>query len=255
MVETLALKDKLSDQPPVVAEWLTRFTQTINQEFGPSVESVILFGSAAEGRLRATSDVNLLVVLKNFDITKASGFHQDFLAVNAAIKLHVMFLLRSELSRAAEVFSEKFGDIIHRHRVLSGVDVISELAIPRETRLARLRQVLLNLTLRLRERVLLSGMKPDLLALILAGVSGPIRGIAAGLAELEGRSFAHPKEALADWVERHARQADFRHLLALFSLVREDGGFSKDAPLSPQESVVQLFSLLAAMSVDLDKVR
>ena len=255
MVETLALKDKLSDQPPTVAGWLTRFTQSVVRELESHVEAVILFGSAAEGRLRATSDVNLLVVLKDFDIKKTSRLQQDFFSVNAAINLHVMFLLRSELPLAAEAFSEKFGDIIYRRRVLYGADPLVGLTISRAARLARLKQVLLNLTLRLRERVLLSGMKPDRLALILAEVAGPIRGIAAGMAELEGRSFAHPKEALADWVARHAPQANFQQLLTLFSVVRENGDFSGDAPLLPQESVEQLFALLAAMSSGIEKVR
>ncbi len=34
--------------------------------FGDDLRSIVLFGSAAEGRLRATSDVNLMLVLRRF---------------------------------------------------------------------------------------------------------------------------------------------------------------------------------------------
>jgi hypothetical protein len=51
--------DLLRDLPPVVGAILEEFVAALDQAMGPQLESVILFGSAAEGRLRATSDVNL----------------------------------------------------------------------------------------------------------------------------------------------------------------------------------------------------
>ena len=54
--------DLLTDLPAAVATILQEFVAAVAQSMGPQLESVILFGSAAEGRLRVTSDVNLLVV-------------------------------------------------------------------------------------------------------------------------------------------------------------------------------------------------
>jgi hypothetical protein len=49
--------DLAKDLPPPVATILQEFVATLAATM--TLESVILFGSAAEGRLRSTSDVNL----------------------------------------------------------------------------------------------------------------------------------------------------------------------------------------------------
>jgi len=71
--------------------------------------------------MRASSDVNLLIVLRRFDPERidraASAVLQD---AAAAVELHPMFLLESELPLAAESFSVKFDDIAHRHVGLYG---------------------------------------------------------------------------------------------------------------------------------------
>ncbi len=58
----------LEDLPRPVAEVLEEFVAALLEASGPQLDSVILFGSAAEGRLRPTSDVNLLVVATGFSL-------------------------------------------------------------------------------------------------------------------------------------------------------------------------------------------
>src|ERR1700677_4247992 len=136
--------------PSEVRAWLSQASQTLIESLGEELEALVLFGSAAEGLMRASSDVNLLVVLNRFDpeqIDRASAILQD---AAAAVELHPMFLLASELPLAGESFSVKFDDIAHRHIVLYGKDPFEGLTIPRGLIVKRLQQVLFNLTLRLR---------------------------------------------------------------------------------------------------------
>ena len=53
--------------PENVQRVLDGFVQAAQTAFGSDLVSVVLYGSAAEGRMRATSDVNLIVVLRRFD--------------------------------------------------------------------------------------------------------------------------------------------------------------------------------------------
>ena len=50
---------------------LDAFLQAVKESFGKDLLSVVLCGSAAEGKLRATSDVNLVLVLSSFEQSKA----------------------------------------------------------------------------------------------------------------------------------------------------------------------------------------
>ena len=46
--------------------------------FGDDLRSIVLYGSAAEGRLRATSDINVMFVLGRFDEERANQFREPF---------------------------------------------------------------------------------------------------------------------------------------------------------------------------------
>jgi len=62
-----------------------------------------------------------------------------------------------------------------------------------------LKQVLLNLTLRLREAYVQYGSTPERISRLIADSAGPIRTCAATLPELEGKAAISPKEALVDF--------------------------------------------------------
>jgi len=53
--------------PAEVRTWLSEAANALVGAYADDLEALILFGSAAEGRMRASSDVNLLIVLKRFD--------------------------------------------------------------------------------------------------------------------------------------------------------------------------------------------
>lgn len=188
------------DLPPNVVRVLKDFCAAAQDAFGAELRAVILYGSAAEARLRPTSDVNLLLVVARFEPTKAARLREPLRVGEAAVKLKVMFLLEAEIAAAAEAFAVKFADIRQRRRVLYGTDLFVGLAIPRAAELARLKQALLNLTLRLREAFVVRGLREEQLAAAIAEAAGPLRACAAALLDLEGMPAASPKAAFAQVV-------------------------------------------------------
>jgi predicted nucleotidyltransferase len=191
-----SLEASTRDLPATAARVLTDFVEKAREIVGAHLRSVVLYGSAAEGRLRPTSDLNLILVLDRFDVAAMDGLRETLRVGQAASRLAVMFLLATEVPAAMEAFAAKFADILRRRRVLFGEDPFAGLLIPRAAEIARLRQVLLNLVLRLRAAYVSDGDREEGLALAVADAAGPLRSCAATLLELQGRPGASGKQAL-----------------------------------------------------------
>ena len=206
--------------PDPVRDALERFVAGARSAFQDDLRSVIAFGSLAENRLRATSDVNLAVVLTRFEQTRADALREELHLAQAAIQLEVMFLLESEIEDAAAEFAQKFADIQRRHLVLYGSDPFTGLQIDRHALIRRVRQVLLNLTIRLREMYLERSLREEQAAVTVAEAAGPLRTSAAAILELEGTAASSPKEALERLLQTMERP-DLVALLPHLSEARE----------------------------------
>lgn len=176
---------------------LTSLVERARAALGPTLDAIILFGSAAEGRLRPTSDLNIIFVLTAFERERIDALKDAIRVAHAAVELSPMFLLRDELPAAANAFAAKFHDIVRRHRVLWGNDPFAGLTISKNRLAARLEQVLLNLQLRLRAAYVTRSLFEEQLVKVAADAAGPLRAAAATLLELEGGGTLPPKEALA----------------------------------------------------------
>lgn len=229
--------------PAAVQETLNVFVAAAKTAFGENLRAAVLYGSAAEGRLRATSDVNLLLVLRAFDQAQADAIREPFRVAHAAIQLETMFLLETEITLAADAFAVKFSDILARHRILHGSDPFAALVISRPAAIRRLNQVLVNLALRLRERYVLVSLREEQLARVVADVAGPLRACAATLLKLEGKGDLAPKAALATVVrEAGIPQAD--DMLAHISAAREQGELPPGVGTSLLFTVIRLAQLM-----------
>jgi predicted nucleotidyltransferase len=168
--------------PEAVRTTLNEFTAAAQEAFAEDLLSVVLFGSAAEGRLRATSDVNVVLVLRRVDPEKLEAIGEPYRFAHAAIRLSAMFILETEIGVAKDAFAVKFADIIARHEVIYGPDPFIGLTVSREAALHRLLQVLVNLQLRLRERYALSSAYDEQLARAAADdLCGPALQYCCGL--------------------------------------------------------------------------
>ncbi len=190
------MENALENVPENVKISLNDFVTTTKSVCGTNLISIVLFGSAAEGRMRATSDVNLILVLKAFDVSQINQLRETLRLYSASIKLGVMFLLESEIASASEAFAVKFNDILNRHIILAGTNPFEALKVSRAATIQRLKQVTVNLMLRLRERYALVSLREEQLVPIIADAAGPIRACAATILGLEGVASVSPKEAL-----------------------------------------------------------
>jgi predicted nucleotidyltransferase len=197
-----------SNLPAKVDSGLTEFIASARAAFGSDLRSVVLYGSGAEGKLRPTSDVNLIVVLSSFDQKKADQLREPLRLAQAAIQLRAMFLLESEIEAATQAFAVKFADILRRRLVLYGDDPFASFAISREHSIFRLQQTLLNLTLRMREAYIARGLREEQLVATIADSAGPLRSCASALLELEGTPAASAKDALEQISQREPDTAN-----------------------------------------------
>src|SRR5262245_42827086 len=103
--------------PDRIRQVLDGIIEAARRAFGDDLRSIGLYGSAAEGRLRATSDVNVMFVLGRFDEEKADRFREPFRFACAAADVQAMFVLDKEIDLASREFALKFADMQRRHVV------------------------------------------------------------------------------------------------------------------------------------------
>jgi|SoiMethySBSTD1v2_1073268.scaffolds.fasta_scaffold630723_2 hypothetical protein len=217
------------------------------EAFGADLIAVVLFGSAAEGRLRKTSDVNVIAVTCRFDPSAAAKLEELLRRGRAAVGLQVMFLEEGEIAAASNAFAHKFSDIAGRRKMLWGTDVFEGLRIDRAALVKRERQVLLNLSLRMRARFSESATHEDELAHSLTDAIGPLRASAGCLAQLESDGNPSGREALAAL----ARAAGLGSLPQMYSHLREGAHV---APGSVKQAFLETLDLIDHMQRKLDSL-
>ena len=149
-------------------------------------------------------------------------FRTDLRLYHSAIRAKVMFILRDELDEAASNFAVKFNDIKARHRVLFGQDITDKIEIPAESLQQGLRALLLDLSIRLRERYALMSLREEQLIPIIAESASPLRAAAFAWLELRGESQGiSPREALERIVEETGR-AEFISAVSALPSARQD---------------------------------
>jgi hypothetical protein len=235
----MAVIDQL---PDAVRNAIDAFVASAREAFVDDLVSVTLFGSASEGRLRPTSDVNVIIVLSRCDPARLAAIGDAYRMAHAAIRLSTMFILDTEIAGAAEAFAVKFSDIAARHVVLYGRDVFTGLAASRESALRRLQQVVLNLLLRLRERYALSSAFPEQLVEGAADAVGPLRACAAVLLSLASGASVPPREAL----QQVAADAASGEMLATITKAREEGQASASDPAATLLAAINLAAMVQA---------
>lgn len=233
----MATQAAVKDLPLPVAQALGDFVTASREAFGEGLRAVVLYGSAAEGRLRATSDVNVILVLSTFRREDVDRLRAALQAAHAAVRLAPMFLIESEIDPAADAFAAKFTDILRRRRILYGEDPFARLTVPRPAAVARLKQSLLNLALRLRAAYALRSLREEQLALVVADAAGPLRANAATLLDLGGVRAPSAREALRT-VAASFGEEDLRRAMDRLSEARETRA------LPPGEAAPTLFALI-----------
>ncbi len=221
----------IADLPADVRVALVDFVEAAHAALGFDLRAVVLFGPAAEARLRASSDVNLLLVAGALPADALAALGAPLRLGTLAVRLTAMVILESELAEATEAFAVKFADMHERHRVLYGTDPLESLTPSREAGRRRLQQILLNFALRTRERFMLAsgGAGEQALIRALAEAAAPLRSAGALLLALEGTLAAAPREALAT-LSRQDGAPGWEQVLVDLSAAREQGALPPGRP-------------------------
>ena len=141
----------------VQEEQINEFISRLRAASGENLQSVILYGSAADGEFHPEfSNVNLLCILRESSFATLAAM-APAVAWWARQKHHVpLMLTREELEHSTDVFSIELLDMQQRHRVLFGDDVLSGLRIPMHLHRAQLEYELREKLILLRERLLVA---------------------------------------------------------------------------------------------------
>lgn len=224
--------------PPPVKRALAGFVAAQRSAFGSALHSITLFGSAAEGRMRPNSDVNLMTVLTTIDRRAMVRLSPDYRAAHAAARISCMFIRLDEIPAAYRSFAVKFEDIANRRRILVGADPFAGLAMSRDDMRRRVEEDLLNLTLRLRERTIFHNAAPEQFETLIFEVSSGVRVAAAAILWLEGAPRLAPREALEELVS--SGEPHWARTARTISAVRQDLVVSRQAMLSAIDDLQEI---------------
>jgi len=180
-------------------ELLDEFVDRLRFAAGSELESVLLYGSAAQDGFHETySDVNLLCTLKTLtreNLAKIAGPVQWW-SVEHGEHPPLIFTTQ-ELQRSADVFAIELLDIKTSHKVLFGEDVVRNINVPLNLHRVELEHELRTLLLKLRNHYLFAhGDEAGLRAVLARSVSGALTLLRHGVFAIDGRMPASNREAL-----------------------------------------------------------
>ncbi len=222
---------------------LNSFVDIVKQKLDGDLISVILFGSAAENRMRPQSDINLLVILKSCQLETLNKINTEYREQRGLNKLTCLFLEKKELPAAYVSFPIKFLDISRRSQVLFGENIIPQIKIDPVHLKFQLQQTILNLRIRLRERYTVASLREEQLVNIMNEFSGPLRSCAFSIADIAGNSPKNPKTAMASFLETHFPDRA-QKLAQTISTIREASGLSHEQIVP---ALIDYFEILEKM--------
>jgi hypothetical protein len=137
---------------------ISEFTTRLRTAAGANLESLILYGSAANGEFHAEySDINLLCVLRDTSF-------RSLQALSPAVKWWIgqkqsapQVTTREELRRSVDVFAIELLDMQQRHSVLFGDDVLGGLKVDLRNHRAQVEYELREKLMLLRKGLLIAG--------------------------------------------------------------------------------------------------
>ena len=183
--------------PRDMRETLRAYLAEVSATFGATLESVILYGSAARGEFQpGRSNLNLLLVVGAHDVealTRYANVHRRWRKEGMVVP--VVFTA-DDLRASADLFPLEYLELRHYHIVLSGNDPLTQ-PDPDAGKLSHqcLQEIGSNL-LRVRQRFVEGGASPDIIeVLIPLSITGLLPSL-RGLVYLLGRSQAMSTETL-----------------------------------------------------------
>lgn len=158
----------LQSLPFDVRETLRSYLTAVTALFGPSLEAVILYGSAARGDyIPGRSNINLLLLLSKHDICALQRYGKEHRRWSKEHIVVPLFLTEEELRSSADLFPLEYLEIKDQHVLLAGRDPFPSLAIDLRNLLVQCEQEIRGNLLRLRQRFVEGSGKQEAAAILL----------------------------------------------------------------------------------------
>lgn len=170
----------------------------LKAEHGLGLVSIVLYGSAVAGdHVGRRSDYNVLVVLERLGVTELDRIAPIAQAWSRAGNPPPLLFTRERLAQSADVFPLELLDIQEHHVVLHGSDVVAPMVIAGTNARLELERELKSKLIALRERYLLTGGRPRVIAQLIAdSVSTFLTLGRAAVRLIEGRAPAAKRAAI-----------------------------------------------------------
>ena len=225
----------------------------LKSAYGPTLQSVILYGSAVAGEhIAKKSDYNILVILDAVPLDRLAAVGAVLRAWGEAGNPAPMTFTASEWKSSADVFPMEYADILERHRVLYGADATGGIHVSRSDLRLQVEQQALGKLLHLRRGAMAAGDDgKEQIALIEASLTA-LMVVFRGVVRLAGDVPSQDYAVLSADV---ARRADFdaapfaravEHVRGTQKIRREDARSVLAGYMAGMESLVAWLDRFAA---------
>jgi hypothetical protein len=221
--------------------------------YGPTLQSVILYGSAVAGEhIAKRSDYNVLVILDAVPLDRLAAVGAVLHAWGEAGNPAPMTFTASEWKSSADVFPMEYADILERHRVLYGPDATEGIQVSRSDLRLQVEQQALGKLLHLRRGAMAAGNDgKEQIQLIEASLSA-LMVVFRGVIRLDGAVPSQDYSALSEDVARRAGfdskpfQRAVSHVRGTEKLNRDDATAVLAGYMAGMESLVAWLDRFAA---------
>jgi len=175
------------------------FTAELKSTYGPNLEAVILYGSAARGEFHeGHSDHNIIVVLRDLspmELAKPSRAVKKWVKSGNPAPI---FFSREIIESAADVFPIEFSGIKEAHRVLYGDDPFGDIGIDMKNLRHQCEFELRSKLLALRQRIPLTCNDERAVLKLILESSSSFFAIFEGVLMLSGEKPRPEKKAMLE---------------------------------------------------------
>ena len=190
-----------------MAMTLDELVAQLKDAYGPTLRSVVLYGSAVAGEhIAKKSDYNILVVLDLVPLDRLAAVGAVLKAWGEAGNPPPMMFTDAEWKSSADVFPMEYADILERHRVLYGPDPCDGIAVARSDLRLQVEQQTLGKLLHLRRRAMAAGVDEKAQLGLLEASLSAIMVVFRGVCRLNGEA---PPQDYTELSRSVARMAGF----------------------------------------------
>ncbi len=210
---------------------LDALVEQLKAAYGPTLRSVMLYGSAVAGEhIAKRSDYNVLCVLDAVPLDRLAAVGAVLRAWGEAGNPAPMTFTSAEWKSSADVFPMEYADILEHHRVLHGDDVTTDVTVARSDLRLQVEQQALGKLLHLRRGAMAAGDDGNEQLRLLEASLSAIMVVFRGAVRLDG---GVPSQDYVELSADVAKRAGFNpepfrttveHVRGAKKIVRDDAG-------------------------------